>query len=134
MSYPIYRFNTLPSVEHPFTSTQEQTIKYLGNRTRVKEQYATLNLFIESNEQAQALYQFWKVDCENGTSPFMIPLPHFGVDYDRSHADLTARFVEDLEMQKVDKHWKSSVKIEIISIQTLYPSNTLYPSTSLNPI
>jgi len=134
MSYPIYDFNLFPAIEHPFTSEQEATKKYLGSRTVVGEQYATINIFMTSNLEAQALYRFWRVDCENGTIPFMIALPHFGVDYTKDEADITAKFIDDLSMEKIGTHWKSSIRIKIIDIDVLYPSETLYPSLTLYPI
>ena len=115
---PIYDFDILPAIQHPFISEQESTTKYLGNKAVSGQTYATLNIFITNNVEAKALYDFWKTDCNYGTLAFTIPIPIFGVPYDRSVPNTVVEFMEDITYNKEDIHWKQSVKIKVISETT----------------
>ena len=124
----------LPTITKSFTSKQEATKRFLGGKTLVGDEYATINVFMENNLQAQALYRFWKNDCENGTLAFWISLPLFGVDYDPKENDVKVEFVDDIEMIMQDIQWTSKIKLKVIEQDILYPSDVLYPSLTLYPI
>jgi hypothetical protein len=124
----------LPTITKAFKSQHETTKRYLGSKTLIGDEYATINVFMENNLQAQALFKFWKNDCEHGTLPFWISLPLFGVDYDPNENDVKAMFIDDFSMSMEDLHWTNEIKLKIIEQDILYPSLTLYPSTTLYPI
>ncbi len=130
---PEYDLNILPPFVYPFSSQQEETKRYLGARTLVGDEYATLNILMANDVEASALYNFWKLDCEYGTLSFTLPIPQFGFDYDPTEADVTARFIGNIIMERQGTHWTSNMRIKILAIDSLFPSATLYPSTTLYP-
>jgi len=112
---PIYDFDILPAIEYPFISEQESTTKYLGRNAISGQTYATLNFFIKDNTEAKELYDFWKDDCNYGTTPFEVAIPIFGVPYDKNVPNTTIEFMEDIIYNKEDTHWKQSAKVKVIS-------------------
>lgn len=101
---PIYDFNDLPKIEHPFNNEHEDTKKYLGKRAVTGQQYATLNISIESDTQAKALYDFL-----DSNEIFIISIPLFG-----TLEEYVVEYAQDLDMQKIATNWKQSTKVKIL--------------------
>jgi len=112
MSIPVYDPSIYPTIQHPFENEKESTKKYLGNRAITGETYAILDIFIINNTEAKTLYDFWKDDCNYGTTPFLAPLPLFGEDYELPN--ILLKFIDNINMKKIDTHWNSSVKTKVI--------------------
>lgn len=110
----IYDLDTLPAIEHPATSENEAPTRYLGGRALTNDSYVSVNFFIEDNTQAKLLYDFWKTECDYGREPFLFPIPFNGETYDKAMPHLVAQFIENINLQDVNKHWKLSNKLKIL--------------------
>ncbi len=111
---PIYDFDILPAITLPFGSSKEATRKYLGGRALTGEEYMTLDIFMIDNTEALALYNFWETDCNYGTTPFLVALPLFGETYDKAYPTTMVQFYEDITAEKIDIHWKQSIKVKVL--------------------
>jgi hypothetical protein len=111
---PIYDFLLLPIIKHPFNNINEKSKQYLGNREIYGDNYVNISLHIKDNDEAERLYDFWETECDNGTLPFLIPIPVNGEEYDRDTPNTTAKFIGEIKMQKVGFHWESSFRLEIL--------------------
>ena len=114
MAVPEYDYNTLPAIEHPFTSSQEVTKRYLGGRAVTGQEYAVINFFSENNAQIKALYEFWRDDCNSGLTQFLAPIPVNGSEVSRYVPTALCEFIEEISMEKLGVHWKQGIKVKII--------------------
>jgi hypothetical protein len=101
---PVYDFNDLPKIEHPFNNEHEDTKKYLGKRAVVGQQYAILKIFIETDIQAKALYDFL-----DSNEIFIISIPLFG-----TLQEYIVEYAQDLDMEKIATNWKQSMKVKAL--------------------
>ena len=111
---PKYDLTKLPTIQHPFTSKQEITKKYLGKRAITGQEYATIELFAIDNAKTKALYDFWKDDCNYGTKQFLAPIPIFGIEYMKDYPNVLCEFIENISSKKSSIFWVQTIKVKII--------------------
>lgn len=69
----------LPSLVLPVTITQKETKQYLGNRYHTSDINVTLSYSAKNQDELTALHEFWRVDCLNGSKPFILELDILGL-------------------------------------------------------
>ena len=127
MSYPIYNLNILPAITLPYKDKREVSKKYLGGRALTGEVYLDFDVFMESNTERKALYDFWKNDCNYGTQPFLIPLPLFGETYDKDRPNVLALFTKEIEANKQDIHWTATTSVKAVgTIEYIQDDSSAY--------
>lgn len=114
MTIPIYDTNILPCITHPMRNRHMRSKKYLGGIAVVGSAEATVNVIAENDTEISALYDFWRYDCNYGLEPFLIPLPLFGLDFDPLYPNILVQFADDLNINKEDTVWTSSIKIKVL--------------------
>ena len=95
---PIYDdTGLLPCLTFTFKSTHEESKRYLGNQALAGDMYAYINIKPKTDEEMEALYSFWKDDCNYGLEPFILKIPVFGFNRDGTmSAGYVVKFLEDL--------------------------------------
>ncbi len=111
---PEWTFDKLPVIQYPFDNRQEVTKNYLGNRAISGQEYANINVFMENNAQAEALYKFWRDDCVFGTKQFLVPLPYNGVHYSRDIPNVLCEFIKELSAEKINNFWNEKIELKVI--------------------
>jgi len=119
MAIPEYDLDVLPAIEHPYSNEQEVTKRYLGGRAITGQEYATLNIFMVDNDEAKALYEFWRDDCDYGTTAFLAPIPMNGVPFSGGAPNALCEFIEDISTEKIDVHWKQGIKVKVLEYSEL---------------
>lgn len=116
MSYPEFDKTTFSFVTYPVVDVHEKSKRYLGYKARSGDKY--FNIELKSNDgitsaMTQAFYDFWKVDCKYGTSPFLIALPWMGSAHDNTLPNALVRFSEDIS-SSMNINWSSRHKLSIV--------------------
>lgn len=114
MTIPIYDTTTLPCIIHPMKNTHKKSKKYLGGIAVVNEIEASIKVKGKNNTEIDALYSFWRHECNYGLEPFLMPLPLFGSGYDAEFPHVLVQFDDDLSVDKNNFTWTSSIKIKVL--------------------
>lgn len=114
---PIYDIATLPCITYPMDNVIEETKRYLGRYASTGTTSAGLNVIPSSDAQAKALYDFWRVTCNNGLEPFLIPLPLFGSTVaNPATPSILVKFKGALSMSKQDIAWTCKFDVEVYGL------------------
>ncbi len=108
-----YDCTTLPPIVYPMTNTHIAPIKCLGNRAIVQEQLISINILASSNEKMQALYLFWRDDCNYGLDSFLVSLPLFGMET-LSTNEITVRFKGDFISEADGGLWTQKIELVVV--------------------
>lgn len=114
MTYAEYDTSVLPFLSYPLNNSQETTKKYLGGRAMTGEEYATLSFNMVDDTKAEALYSFWRDDCNYGTDAFLIAMPFRGVVSLPDIPNVLCKFVEDVSMDKVALNWTQAIRVKVL--------------------
>jgi len=98
----------------PFVVRQEESMRFLGGRAITGATFIELNLRAKSDAQENALYSFWKNDCNYGLEPFLIALPIHGAAVDEAHPDVLVQWVDDFTDTKERGKWTTKRRIRVI--------------------
>ena len=116
MTYPVLDKTTVPCITLPVTSKEELAKKYLGYKAISGAREFEVE-FIAIDGQVsttmQALYEFYKTDCQNGTSPFLISLPWMGAGMDDVHPNYLVRFANGISAD-YKSVWKTKHKLIVV--------------------
>ena len=118
MSYPVFDPSVMPFRLIPIEIQRKETKRYLANRALGGSGHITLKIIsVDGLDSAKmnALYDFWKNDCQYGIQPFLISLPFFGsLGINDVNPDLLVRFASDLS-SSYENAWETTLKLKIIA-------------------
>lgn len=116
MALPFYDETTLPCFNLPFENQHTRSKKYLGRKALTGKVYATLNFTVLNDDEMNALHEFWRVDCNYGTEPFVADIPLFGKNLTtEGELAFIVMWHDDFKPTKVDLHWTLKIRIRILA-------------------
>lgn len=116
MIYPVFDKSSMPFTMLPIAMHQDPTLKGQGKKAVVGKRYFDVELLANDglvSDMQQALYAFWKNDCNYGTTPFLIALPWMGSGIDNNYPNFLVKFTDGLSSQ-FDNTWTTKQKLIIV--------------------
>jgi hypothetical protein len=113
--YPEYDTETLPKIVYSFDNQIEMPMRYMGNRAFTGEEYMTINLRANTDEEIRAFIDFFENSINFGTEPFLIPAPFKGVEFLDVSPNVLVRFTDNLSISKNNfPSWSTSLKLKVL--------------------
>lgn len=109
--YPDYVAD-LPTLTLPLTITRTEAKKYLGGRYLKGDLTISLSYFAKNDTEMKALYDFYNIACNSGTTPFTLDLNVFGIG--------TGKFVVEWMSDFISKRDKGIVKTGDLTFKIKY--------------
>lgn len=113
MALAVFDETVLPCMNLPFENVHSRSKKYLGKKALTGKVYATLSFTAINDAEMRALHDFWRIDCNYGTEPFVLPAPLFGKAV--SAVNFIAIWYDDFKPTKVDIHWTLKIRVRILA-------------------
>jgi len=76
---PTYDKTILPTLIKPYTRTQKNAKRYLGDRIGKNKMQIDFSYHAKTEEQLTLFYDFWKDDCNYGTGLFGLEIELFNL-------------------------------------------------------
>lgn len=116
MIYPELDKTLMPYMVLPVTPEQEETKKHLGYKAVTGSRAFDVEFIAVDgmvSETMQALYAFWRDDCNYGTKPFLISLPFFGSSIDDVNPNFLVKFRGKMSAP-FNTTWSMKRRLEVI--------------------
>ena len=107
--YPEFNVATMPSRILPMENEQEATQVFLGGKVLPGERRVKLRFIAndgQTSARMQALYTFWRDDCDYGATPFLMSLPLFGAAMDDAAPQYLLRWTGPISATYENNSWK----------------------------